>query len=41
MPGATPAATPAATCGQHTNEVLRELGYDEATVARWRAENVV
>jgi formyl-CoA transferase len=27
--------------GQHTDEVLRELGYDDATLARWRAEGVI
>lgn len=27
--------------GQHTNEVLSELGYDGATIDRWREEGVV
>jgi crotonobetainyl-CoA:carnitine CoA-transferase CaiB-like acyl-CoA transferase len=27
--------------GQHTEEVSRELGYDDATLARWRAEGVI
>jgi crotonobetainyl-CoA:carnitine CoA-transferase CaiB-like acyl-CoA transferase len=32
---------PPPTLGQHTDEVLRELGYDDATPARWRAEGVI
>jgi glutaryl-CoA transferase len=31
---------PPPTLGQHTAEVLRELGYDEATIAAWRAEGM-
>ncbi|MEK7714610.1 MAG: CoA transferase, partial [candidate division NC10 bacterium] len=39
----TPGAVrrPAPTLGQHTDEVLRELGYDEATIADLRARKVV
>jgi crotonobetainyl-CoA:carnitine CoA-transferase CaiB-like acyl-CoA transferase len=32
---------PPPTLGQHTDEVLRELGYDDATLARGRAEGVI
>jgi crotonobetainyl-CoA:carnitine CoA-transferase CaiB-like acyl-CoA transferase len=32
---------PAPTLGQHTDEVLRELGYDDATLRRWHDEGVV
>lgn len=32
---------PPPTLGQHTAEVLRELGYDDATLARWRSEGVI
>ncbi|HEU0028517.1 MAG TPA: CoA transferase [Ktedonobacterales bacterium] len=31
---------PPPTLGQHTAEVLRELGYDDATIAAWRADGV-
>lgn len=31
---------PPPTLGQHTAEVLRELGYDDATITAWRAEGV-
>jgi crotonobetainyl-CoA:carnitine CoA-transferase CaiB-like acyl-CoA transferase len=27
--------------GQHTDAVLAEFGFDEATVARWRRDGVV
>ena len=36
---APPAAPP--LLGQHTDEVLAALGYDESVVQRWRAEGVV
>jgi crotonobetainyl-CoA:carnitine CoA-transferase CaiB-like acyl-CoA transferase len=32
---------PPPTLGQHTDEVLRELGYDDATLARWRAAGAI
>jgi crotonobetainyl-CoA:carnitine CoA-transferase CaiB-like acyl-CoA transferase len=32
---------PAPRWGQHTDEVLREAGYDDASIARLRAEGVV
>ena len=32
---------PPPALGQHTDEVLRELGYDDATLARWRGEGVI
>lgn len=32
---------PAPTLGQHTDEILRRLGYDEATLAQYHAEGVV
>ena len=32
---------PAPLLGQHTEEILRELGYDEARVAKLRAEKVI
>jgi formyl-CoA transferase len=31
---------PPPTLGQHTAEVLRELGYDDATIAAWRKQGV-
>lgn len=39
----TPGAVrrPAPTLGQHTEEVLRELGYDAATIAGLRARKIV
>ena len=39
----TPAALrlPPPTLGQHTDEVLRELGYDTATIAAWRTEGAI
>ncbi len=38
----TPASLrlPPPTLGQHTAEVLRELGYDDATILAWRKEGV-
>jgi formyl-CoA transferase len=33
--------TPAPTLGQHTDEVLRELGYDQPSIERLRADGVV
>jgi formyl-CoA transferase len=49
VPGVVPklAATPGGfagggpALGQHTDEVLRELGYDDASIARLRARNVI
>jgi len=32
---------PPPTLGQHTDEVLRALGYDDETLARWRADGVI
>src|SRR5258708_7434960 len=32
---------PPPTLGQHTNEVLGALGYDDETIARWHAEGTV
>jgi formyl-CoA transferase len=32
---------PAPTLSQHTDTILRRLGYDEATIARYHAEGVV
>lgn len=33
--------SPPPALGQHTDEVLRDLGYDEAQIAAWRAQGVV
>lgn len=38
-PGSAPSATP--ELGQHTDQVLEELGYDRATIVRLRAAGVV
>jgi crotonobetainyl-CoA:carnitine CoA-transferase CaiB-like acyl-CoA transferase len=27
--------------GQHTDAILRELGYDEGRIAAWRAEGTI
>ena len=32
---------PPPTLGQHTEEVLRELGYDDVTLARWHGDGVI
>jgi crotonobetainyl-CoA:carnitine CoA-transferase CaiB-like acyl-CoA transferase len=32
---------PAPMLGQHTDAILHHLGYNEATIARYRAEGVV
>jgi len=32
---------PPPALGEHTDEVLRELGYDDQTLARWRAKGVI
>ncbi|WIG61024.1 MAG: hypothetical protein OJF49_003772 [Ktedonobacterales bacterium] len=39
----TPASLrlPPPRLGEHTDEVLRELGYDDATIVRWRAEGAI
>ncbi len=34
-------ARPAPALGEHSDELLRELGHDDATIARWRADGVV
>jgi crotonobetainyl-CoA:carnitine CoA-transferase CaiB-like acyl-CoA transferase len=34
-------ALPAPTLGEHTNEVLAELGYDEGQIAKLRAASVI
>jgi crotonobetainyl-CoA:carnitine CoA-transferase CaiB-like acyl-CoA transferase len=40
--GRTPGvAGPAPSIGQHTDSVLRELGYDEATISDLRARGVI
>jgi len=27
--------------GEHSDRILRELGFDEATIARWREERMI
>ena len=34
-------ARPAPALGEHTGELLRELGYDDRDIARWKADGVV
>ena len=33
--------TPSPMLGQHTDDILRRLGYDEATIATYHAEGVI
>jgi crotonobetainyl-CoA:carnitine CoA-transferase CaiB-like acyl-CoA transferase len=39
--GAAPALRPAPEHGEHTDDVLRELGYDWETVTRLKVEGAV
>jgi crotonobetainyl-CoA:carnitine CoA-transferase CaiB-like acyl-CoA transferase len=39
--GALALRRPPPTLGQHTDEVLRELGYDDATLARWGVDGII
>ena len=41
LKGPRPARRPAPLLGQHTDEVLRELGHKPDEIARWRREGVV
>ena len=31
----------AATLGEHTDQILQQLGYDETQIAHWRETNVI
>jgi crotonobetainyl-CoA:carnitine CoA-transferase CaiB-like acyl-CoA transferase len=39
--GVEPVMGPVPDVGQHTDAILRELGFDAATIARWRDEAVI
>jgi itaconate CoA-transferase len=39
--GVEPSMGPIPSVGQHTDEILDELGFDSATVSRWRARGVI
>ena len=41
MSGVEPVMGDVPALGQHTDQLLEELGVDRATIARWRAEGVV
>jgi len=41
MEGSEPAVAPIPDVGQHTSAILRELGYDGATIAAWRREGII
>jgi crotonobetainyl-CoA:carnitine CoA-transferase CaiB-like acyl-CoA transferase len=32
---------PVPALGEHTDRILQELGFDAATMARWRGERVI
>jgi crotonobetainyl-CoA:carnitine CoA-transferase CaiB-like acyl-CoA transferase len=40
-PDAPPRMDPVPALGQHTDAILRELGYDAAAIARLRAEGAI
>jgi itaconate CoA-transferase len=41
MAGVAPALGPVPALGQHTDAILRELGVNGDTIARWRREGVI
>jgi itaconate CoA-transferase len=41
MSDTEPQMGPIPAVGEHTNAILGELGYDAATIAKWRDEGVV
>jgi len=41
LPGIDPVTAPPPKQGEHTEEILREVGYDEARIARLRAEGAI
>jgi itaconate CoA-transferase len=41
MEGVEPAMDPIPALGEHSDAILAELGFETATVARWRASGVI
>jgi itaconate CoA-transferase len=39
--GVEPVMGPVPALGQHSGAILAELGFDDATIARWREEGTV
>ena len=39
--GLAPAMGAVPALGEHSDRILRELGFDEATIARWREERMI
>jgi itaconate CoA-transferase len=39
--GVEPSMGPVPSLGQHTDDILHELGFDPSTIARWRARGVI
>ena len=41
LAGVEPVMGPVPALGQHSESILRELGFDAATIARWREERTI
>jgi crotonobetainyl-CoA:carnitine CoA-transferase CaiB-like acyl-CoA transferase len=41
LDGVEPVMGPVPALGEHTDRILQELGFDAATMARWRGERVI
>ena len=40
MEGVDPAMRPIPTVGEHSAAILAELGFDAATISKWKAEQL-